>query len=399
MVLGLWGCGKHFAYHARGQRYMRFEASPDWVLKSSDSTQSQWYNSKLGSLSVTVGRSGGSGHWVLGGLFTAVDDNEREARLQNVMGLLQLVKTQPAIARALNELGQISKSKDSKSTQSLLERAEAELGQVTESDREARLVVEAVRSGYFCTPKEMQHLPSGQPLLVTDPRLFAMWNGELVIVNASAGNFGSKKLTEELVRIAPTLEFDCTPPGGSERQVEVTGPAPIPADHPRAQRDQGLAWWTKSLQWFFPLFVALPAYLGALWGYRPDDPQGASRGAFRAVFGMAPLGVVGHVVFFLSWIGSAPSNSGMMSAGAFSMLVGPVALIVGIAGAVFAGTLAAMGAYQGARRGPHTAGLLAALATPLVVVVLLLVLALSRGPMRRYSMACPAPPWACRQQA
>jgi hypothetical protein len=177
-----------------------------------------------------------------------------------------------------------------------------------------------------------------------------------------------------LASLAPTLQLDVAEPDDGTR---------LPAQ--KTKQASGNGWLAFSPNLIYLFLVAIPAYLGALAGYSSgDEPKmGAARGAGKAVFSVLLACTLLGTVAFLIWGAGQPRGSGVMTPFVLGLLVFIIGLPAGALLSACMGLMTALFAYQGARQGPHLAGIAAALGAPLGLVLMGILLWIASGAKKK----------------
>lgn len=347
-------------------RQLGFELSYDWTRAPAGRGYQVWRNRKIGSQLAGQARSEKALRQTIKTRLAQAPESE----LTELQRQLKPVATHPIVKRAL--------------TKGLPE-AVAELQKIPfDPDEEASLRVRLWAYGVATDQVEFKQITSGLQGLVGPGGLYFLWSDHLVI-------FTSEN-QEVLTRVASTLDLN-------RPQVAQNSPREVRSQQP-SPRGHGDSWLRMlfSPYLFYLFLVAIPAYLGALTGYASsDDPKkGAARGAGNAVFYTLLLCTLVATVGILVWSAGQPSGSGVMTTFVFGIVVFVIGLPAGALLSACMGLMAGVFAYQGARQGPHLAGIAAAIGAPLGIALMGLLLSLASGKSRRdYSGLPPTNLVAC----
>lgn len=178
-----------------------------------------------------------------------------------------------------------------------------------------------------------------------------------------------------LTEMASTLILEGVQVDPAQLAAASPTPASLPTTRPGRHREErhrsGTSAWMRGLFTLLPWaiflgFTALPAYLGATWGYQAAEMgganvrSGAAQGAMQATFFGFGVGLGGACLCLLLGGLMLPTGSGIMSPFMAGTFLSILLVLFGLVAAVAAALMAATGAYLGASTGRRTAGLCAA---------------------------------------
>ena len=359
-LFALSGCSsKSYAYIKLNNQYVRVELSPEWKPGQSSGLVTCYFHPKYGTLKFTVVRPEDFQEQLARQSRPGVEAGEQNfgRKISAIAGLLEPVKSDPAVAEALKCMAKIPKNVKAKDTRQAWEdwnEAQKSLIQAANVPGSASLLVRAigtVKLPIDKAPQPIQDLQVGVKALRIDRQYFVLWMRNLICIET----FGSVKEPFEVYTILKTFEVNCPPPRRGSGDFTPVG--------------------------LYLLFIAGPSFFGARNGYNnsSEEPRkGAASGAFRwTVCGslLGTLVVAGTFLVTGSNISSGQGAMKLLNAG-LAFLCFVIAGVVLIGGVIASGLLAALasiGARQGARLGAAVAGISAVLLPLLVVAAILLV--------------------------
>ncbi len=208
------GCSsKNYAYTAVNNQFVRFQLPPEWKIRQSSGFLKVYTHPKYGDLTVSVLKPEHLQRQLMIRFNTTVAQKGEQNFGQQMAGaaaLLEPVKSEPAVAEALECLAKIPKNVEGKDTGPAVAewtKAQQSLAKVAGDPSDASLLVHTLAKVKFPLskpPEPIQDLQVGVKAVRIEGQCFVLWMGNLVCIET----FGPAKDTPELSSMLKTVEIN-----------------------------------------------------------------------------------------------------------------------------------------------------------------------------------------------